>query len=238
MEFYSHISFLLWHIWKHRCHCIFRHDIPQPRKISQSAFMAASEFLASNSPKLHLSPSHKETPPVHQASEPPTRDHWIPPPPDCFKINSDASWHASTLSCGIATLVRNHNGLVIDGSTKVITALSPLAAEALALCEGLKLAASLPQVPIIVESDNLSLIDALKSGAPPSDWNASNIISQARYLSLTRQISWHWASRKANLAADHLAALAYSRKCPPDWVVNPPSSLSNILLYDGLPCPH
>lgn len=109
--------------------------------------------------------------------------------PNCLKINTDASWHASTLTCGIATIVRNDSGLVVDGSFKVISALSLMVAEAPAICDGLKLAASLHHVSIIVASDNLSLIDALKSGTPLNDWKASNLVSQAWYLSLTAQIS-------------------------------------------------
>lgn len=53
-----------------------------------------------------------------------------------------------------------------------------------------------------------------------------------------RPLSWHSNSR-ANAAADHIyCCLAHSRKCPSDWVSHPPSSLSDILLYDGLPCSH
>ncbi|KAL6196343.1 hypothetical protein ACLB2K_031958 [Fragaria x ananassa] len=76
------------------------------------------------------------------------------------------------------------------------------------------------------------------SGTPASDWRVANIIAQARYLSATQKISWLWTSRKANSSADHVAALALSDSCPSDWESNPPTSLMNILVYDGLPCPH
>ncbi|PRQ31881.1 hypothetical protein RchiOBHm_Chr5g0040301 [Rosa chinensis] len=90
----------------------------------------------------------------------------------------------------------------------------------------------------MVESDSQVLITALSSPTAPVDWKVVNLISQARLFSQIRQISWHWTSRKANQAADLVAGLANSGKCPVNWVSHLPSSLSNILLYDGLPCPH
>ncbi|XP_062024556.1 uncharacterized protein LOC133740634 [Rosa rugosa] len=166
-----------------------------------------------------------------------TIDTWSPPPALCFKVNTDASWNGNSVSGGIAVVVRDDMGRIVDGFAGISPAISPLAAELLAICEALVLIAKLPPCPVILASDSITLIQALKSGIPPQDWTVTNLFSKARYLSRNRQISWFWTSRKANRVADHVAALAYRGKCPQDWVVNPPSSLIRVLLYDGLPCP-
>ncbi|PRQ19970.1 putative ribonuclease H-like domain, reverse transcriptase zinc-binding domain-containing protein [Rosa chinensis] len=232
-EFYTHISFLPWRIWKQRCLSVFKHQPPNPIHVAHSAASAAQEFLdARSSP--HPPPSHTPS----DTSPPHISPRWSPPPPLSLKINTDASWHASSLSCGVAALVRDHCGKLVAGASRILKALSPLVAEALAISVGLNVALSLPDVPIMMESDSQTLVSSLCSHASLCDWKAANLISQARYVAQIRHVSWHWTSRTANRAADLVAGLVNSGKCPVNWVSHPPSSLSNVLLYDGLPCPH
>ncbi|KAL6189011.1 hypothetical protein ACLB2K_040401 [Fragaria x ananassa] len=172
--------------------------------------------------------------------QPPSRLHvtsWIPPPPNSIKINSDAAWKADSNLGGIAVIVRDSTGPIISGHTGKTYACSALAAELIAICDGLILLSSLPSTPVMFASDSKIIIDAFKSNTPPKDWKIANLFSQARYLSSTRQISWLWTSRKANRAADHLAALALCDSCPANWIVNPPVSLMNVLVADGFPGP-
>ncbi|XP_062020743.1 uncharacterized protein LOC133737143 [Rosa rugosa] len=197
-----------------------------------TSFSAALEFLEAVPVKsVHLNGSTS-------TSQSDVSTVWSPPTDPFFKVNIDASWDGSSNFGGIAAVVRDHLGSLVDGFAGVIHALSPLAAELMAICEGLILIPKLPPGPITLASDSLSLIKAFNSGVPPQDWTVSNLFFKARYLSLNRQISWLWTSRKANRAADHVAALAFRGLCPPSWVAHPPSSLVSILLYDGLPCPH
>lgn len=162
---------------------------------------------------------------------------WIPPPHNVIRINTDASWHQQTLSSGIAAVARDMNGVLINGKALKMFAPSPLTAEALAIREAVYLALEYPSHEIIITSDAKNLIDSLQSNAPISDWKAATVITQVRYLSSTRHFSWSWTSRKANKAAHLIASLAHSGKCPSDWVQHPPSSLSKILMFDGLPGP-
>ncbi|KAL6225189.1 hypothetical protein ACLB2K_004040 [Fragaria x ananassa] len=125
-----------------------------------------------------------------------------------IKINSDAAWNVDSKLGGIAVIVRDSTGSIISGHTGKSYACSALAAEFIAICDDLNLLSSLPSTPVIFASDSKILIDAFKSNIPPKDWKIANLFSKARYLSSTRQLSWFWTSRKANRAADHLAALA------------------------------
>ncbi|XP_062021040.1 uncharacterized protein LOC133737519 [Rosa rugosa] len=191
----------------------------------------ASEFTVH---KKCPSPPHT---PSSSTSQSRASHHWQPPPIHALKINTDAAWHSDSLSCGVAAIVRNHHGRVIAGSVKTLSAPSVFAAEAFAMNEGMVLALSFPHRHVELASDSQSLIKSLTTNVPPADWQATNIITQVRYLAQTRQVSWLWTSRSANCAADHLAALACRGKCPVNWLSHPPSSLSEILLYDGCPGP-
>ncbi|XP_004309926.1 PREDICTED: uncharacterized protein LOC101303385 [Fragaria vesca subsp. vesca] len=152
--------------------------------------------------------------------------------------NKSESSSEEDRSPGMVVIVRNNNAAMIAGHSGVALTRSPLEAELIAICDGLLLLSNLNPCPVVFASDSQILINAMISRTPPSDWRVANLFAQARYLSSTRQISWLWTSRKANRAADHFDALALSDSCPSDWVSNPPSSLMNILVYDGLPCPH
>ncbi|XP_061993721.1 uncharacterized protein LOC133711629 [Rosa rugosa] len=159
---------------------------------------------------------------------------WSPPSVNAILINTDASWQKDTLMCGVAALARNWKGSLIAGKTAKMRAPSPLAAEALAVREAILLAKSFPHMDIIISSDSQTLINSISHNLPASDWKAATIISQVRYLSSTRQFNWSWISRKANKAAHHVASLVNSGKCPSNGVRHPPSSLLEILLYEGL----
>lgn len=231
-EFYTRISFLLWRIWKHRCHCLFNSSIPDPLFLALSAHQAAEEFISTHHSCFSVQHEDRRVP-LSSSSLP-----WIPPPLNVIRINTDAAWNASSCEAGLAALARDSGGQLVAGSAKSMLAPSPMTAEALAIREGVMLALSLPCSEIIITSDSKSLISALNSHSSPMDWKASSVISQVRYLlSSTRHVSWTWSSRKANRAADHVASLAYGRKCPSSWVTNPPSSLIEFLRFDSLTHP-
>lgn len=103
-----------------------------------------------------------------------------PPLPNVIQINSDASWHQSSLSSGIAAIASDSNGILAP---------SPLAAEAMAIREAILIALAFPSHDIIITSDSKNLIHCLQNDIIVSDWKAASLVSQVRYLSLSRQIS-------------------------------------------------
>ncbi|XP_024162280.1 uncharacterized protein LOC112169478 [Rosa chinensis] len=160
--------------------------------------------------------------------------HWTAPKVSHLKVNTDATWDSSTNSCGIAAVVRDSNGLLVGGSSRFDMASSPLAAEALAIQLGLTLASSLSLSSFQLESDSLVLISAFLNPLSTVDWSASQLVSRIRsQAALFHRVNWHWASRRANRAADLVAALALHRVCIDDWTSNPPPSLMRILLFDA-----
>ncbi|XP_025665272.1 uncharacterized protein [Arachis hypogaea] len=88
---------------------------------------------------------------------------WRAPPNDWLKINMDASFRKSNKKGATATVLRDWQGKFITRSATEIKAFSSLEAEALALREALIMAKNLQLKKVLLESDNLKLIQSIKS---------------------------------------------------------------------------
>ena len=95
-------------------------------------------------------------------------EHWIPPPPQHYKINVDGAVFGAQKAAGIGILVRDAEGRVIGACSKKIKApLGAVEVEAKALEAGIQFAKDLLIHDILLESDSLILINVLKELAPP-----------------------------------------------------------------------
>jgi len=96
---------------------------------------------------------------------PKKKQKWEPPQPDCYKINIDAFYRATTWSDGWGFVARNSNGEFLEGACghleRLITI--PIHAEALAALKSLQRVAQLEMTKIIVETDATNLEKALRS---------------------------------------------------------------------------
>ncbi|KAM5569208.1 hypothetical protein ABKV19_016627 [Rosa sericea] len=225
----THISFLLWNIWKHRCHCVFNHVNPDPIFVSEKASQLANEFLSTNRSsfpgRLH--------PTGHLVAT-----TWTCPPSGSFKINTDATWNSQSLKCGFAALLRDSTGILRGGQYSDGKATSAEAAEAQAILLGLRLAKLHALDSISMEADCLSLISALKSPKGGVSWSASSWFCQIKHFASSfSSINWFWTSREANRAADYVAHLASRLECPLNWIQNPPPTLYHILQSDAVSAP-
>lgn len=93
---------------------------PDPIVVASSTYQAASEFVATQFGPLHVSSLVC----VSKASL------WCPPLPGHFKINTDASWNSSSLSCGLDAILRNNCGVLLNSFSLLGSACSTEAAEA------------------------------------------------------------------------------------------------------------
>ena len=122
-------------------------------------------------------------------------------------------------------------GLLVAGSSRKLPCSSSGLAEALAIREGLLLAGSCFCEKIILESDNLELIEACRSGTFLTD--EAVVIEDT--LELKKNFSdcaLVWAPREANRPADHVAKLALAGSLPDNWVLCKPYSLASSLRLD------
>ncbi|GJN18408.1 hypothetical protein PR202_gb05568 [Eleusine coracana subsp. coracana] len=93
-----------------------------------------------------------------------TTQLWLPPDPDFYKINTDASFSARTGSGGWGFIARNNSGAFLEGGCGQLQRVSnPLQAEALAALKRLQRAAELGMSRIVLEIDASNLQNALTS---------------------------------------------------------------------------
>ncbi|KAK2635003.1 hypothetical protein Ddye_029795 [Dipteronia dyeriana] len=96
------------------------------------------------------------------ASKPVPR--WSPASMGLFKINSDVALRVS----GIEVVIRDWKGRVrVSFCYNLAANLQPQVTEALAILKGIRLASSMGLVPAIVESEALTMVDAIRSQVAP-----------------------------------------------------------------------
>ncbi|KAI5346148.1 hypothetical protein L3X38_014027 [Prunus dulcis] len=163
---------------------------------------------------------------------------WSPPPATWSKLNVDASWTISHPNAGLGGVIRNSSGVFMGGFAACKIANSVLEAEAHAALAGLSLAAEMGLANVVIESDSQVLVNCVRGKIPKGIWSIYPILSAIRSC-CNNFIScdWRWISRRANKAADAVAAIAWRTKCDKVWLNRPPSSLVFVLQSDGLPCP-
>ncbi|QHN93426.1 uncharacterized protein DS421_17g592590 [Arachis hypogaea] len=110
---------------------------------------------------------------------------WRPPPPGWVKCNVDAAFLEVLHGGATAAVFRDHVGNLLTASNFKIATTSPLAAEALAVREGLIIAKNFQLERVIFESDSLILIQALKSKATIVEFQVilDDILDLARNIS-------------------------------------------------------
>lgn len=105
-----------WIIWKERNRAVFNYCTLDPLlTIRNLIFFIEEMSLTKNfnaARRSTLNHSHRSL-------------FWVKPPPDFVKINSDLAWKENSPFTMIASLTRNHSGLVICGSVKRIQSFSP-----------------------------------------------------------------------------------------------------------------
>lgn len=116
----------VWHIWRNRNFLVFDLANTHPRvawKRLQADIGYTNEAFQVNDTMV-------------MASEP--QIVWAPPPPRCFKLNTDGAWNKVTVTAAGVCVVRDELGRWVMGFSCKFRAASALAAEFLALRQGLK----------------------------------------------------------------------------------------------------
>ncbi|KAJ1395623.1 Ribonuclease H-like superfamily [Sesbania bispinosa] len=92
----------------------------------------------------------------------PSAIHWKAPPSGIIKCNVDAAWRGISSPGAVSVVVRDASGVLLTGSTRMVPAPSALSAEALALRDAAMLAYNCNWDRVVLESDNLTLIEACR----------------------------------------------------------------------------
>nr|CAD1844695.1 unnamed protein product [Ananas comosus var. bracteatus] len=198
------IASILWCIWKSRCATLFNCE----------SFIAPTIFRCAMAFWNAYNPTNK---PTNKFAKQSTMDvetivKWDPPPPGCFKINSDGAFNMQISKGGGGFIIRTDKGNLFCAGAAQFMATSALHAEAIALLEALKEAIKRGISKAIVEIDSQNLFSYVSSQIEPP-WRLQNIIDRCTSLAKhLQQCIFVKIYREANRAADYLASHALNSR--------------------------
>ncbi|XP_072064201.1 uncharacterized protein [Arachis hypogaea] len=149
-------------------------------------------------------------------------------PADWIKANVDASFKKNTGKGAIAVVYRDNRGKILLGFTGLIQANSVTIAEALAIRQALIIVNNLFMEKVLIESDNLKIIQAIKSKSPIGE--AWAIIQDIQLL--LEQLSGRgitWTPREGNLLAHKVAREAELGNLHSNWSMQPSLEILRIM---------
>ena len=95
---------------------------------------------------------------------------WSAPPSGLHKINVDGATSEDGRPSGVGVVIRDCRGVVVAASAMVLPAQYGMeVTEVLAVEQGILLAQQMMLTQVILESDSLSVIDAISSNSPHGD---------------------------------------------------------------------
>ncbi|KAL5790343.1 hypothetical protein ACOSQ2_005231 [Xanthoceras sorbifolium] len=164
-------------------------------------------------------PSPSPLPDASVVQRPAVSAGWNRPPSGYFKLNSDASVDRSAGVMGLRVLIRDADGeVILSGAKSLPFATSVDLAEAATLQFGLSLGSDAAIRPLMVESDNQSVIHILNKGSHPLT-EVGSITADILMVSDDCQVSsFSFVPRAANKGAPLLAKFGCSSPYFSVWV--------------------
>ena len=160
---------------------------------------------------------------------------WIVPDEGWIKGNANGSLISNSFCAGCGGLLRDEHGNWISGFSRFLGRVSIIKAEAWALLEVSRLAATKNVANLALESDSLIVVNALSdsSNCPVEIMGIIREIRNALSSFRSWRITHTW--REGNACADYMAGLAVNQSST-DLVVweIPPPPLRLLLLRDKL----
>ncbi|XP_074304588.1 uncharacterized protein LOC141639334 [Silene latifolia] len=159
---------------------------------------------------------------------------WSPPPDSVWKINVDTATFEG-IGCGIGVVVRNSVGEVGRAVVKQVRIQwGAEIVEAKAALLGLRMAAQMGLPRVILESDCLMLIDALKSKESVASYFGNVVLDILNLVHLFNSVSFSFVKRGGNVAAHlmaHYAPLDFSTRI---WVDVCPDVIVDVVASDAM----
>ncbi|KAK2662526.1 hypothetical protein Ddye_001100 [Dipteronia dyeriana] len=155
---------------------------------------------------------------------------WIPPDPNIYKINCDATINVVGCLVGFGIIICNSEGLVMASSSQNITAsFSPQAAEAEAIRRGMLMAIVAGLFPCLLESYAEVGVDWINSVIPLCSEIGVIIMDIQNLLKLDLYILINFVPRNANLIAHVLAKNGLSSVEDMFWLEEFPPCVSSLV---------
>ncbi|XP_063946052.1 uncharacterized protein LOC135151500 [Daucus carota subsp. sativus] len=154
---------------------------------------------------------------------------WQPPPPGHFKLNVDAALHKGEGQFALGLILRNDAGVFVKGKNmKVAGEVSVMEAEARGVLEAIKWVEDSGIQCVIVESDSLLVVQALKS-TETYQLEVGHILDEWKIKLKSRaDLSVCHVKKQANRAAHLMAKVPCLLNCS-NCFTSPPGLLVEIL---------
>lgn len=158
---------------------------------------------------------------------------WAPPEFGWLKLNTDTAIRVGSDSFSIGLVLRDHSGSFVAGKVASFSGnYTVLEAEVSAIYEGLKWLGSLPYQQVVVESDSLLAVQAIRSSSG-NLLEVGHIVESCRtYIRSRAGFSISFVKRQANKAAHVMARSPCLLNCQIFFTI-PPSSMQETLVSDS-----
>ena len=161
---------------------------------------------------------------------------WSAPPSGLHKINGDGATSEDGRPSGVGVVIRDCRGVVVAASAKVLLAQYGVeVTEALAVEQGILLAQQKMLTQVILESESLSIVDAISSNSPHGELQP--IVQGILLLSSFFDV-WKvkHLKREYNIVAHELAKLARETKISHTWIEMEPHMVQQLCQIDRAKC--
>ncbi|XP_074376719.1 uncharacterized protein LOC141718237 [Apium graveolens] len=157
---------------------------------------------------------------------------WIAPQEGEFKLNVDASITEGLSFFTVGMVIRNHAGQFVQGrNAKIAGDISVLEAEALGVLEVLSWLRTLPDMKVHVESDSLTVVNAILADME-YQVEVGHVIEACRSLLVELDnVSVRFVRRQANKVAHLMACIPCSLNCHNMFLSPPRSVLESIVSF-------
>ncbi|OMO66825.1 hypothetical protein COLO4_30332 [Corchorus olitorius] len=173
VDLYSRVSFICWQLWKARCTACFEKKGINVEKITFVAERAVLEFKDAKEYKFAMHKSQRKRDSIVT---------WQPPEFGFLKLNYDGAFDEATGQVAIGVIIRDENGAIKDGVSKLVTVTSSAEAEALAVKEVVLIVKDQSLTRATIETDS-ELVQKSIQGYPTnqvSDWRILPIVQDIK----------------------------------------------------------
>ncbi|XP_060974252.1 uncharacterized protein LOC133039383 [Cannabis sativa] len=192
------VAALCWAVWGARNDVVW-----QGKPINISAIVASAKSYLDqwqNAQKTQIESSWSELQDCDGT------ERWIKPQNNSIKINVDAAIFEGQNRFGGAIVIRDHNGFLIEGHTKLHQGnIAPSVAEALSFRETLSWIKDHQSYPVWVETDCLLVIQALRSSTSLTSYFGCVIQECKAMLANLSNVYFCFVKRSANRVAHEFA---------------------------------
>lgn len=217
---------VLWGIWFFRNKKVWENKVVNHFTAMDWSLKCFSDWRAAKASRATVQSANS-------SSVPRNNHKWQAPEAGGFKLNVDASFYAGSESFSIGMVIRDHTGSFLGGQVARYPNVNTVfEAEAMAIAEALSWLMTLPYQGVIVESDSLLSVQAIRC-CHVNSLEVGHVLDRCHSLLCSRpDLSVSFVKRQSNKLAHEMACIPCLLHCH-NLFTSPPASLVETILYDS-----